>query len=133
MPLDGGRAAGRRVLDFWSRLLRPAALSHGCGTDRGGLHHRPPPGYGIGTCSQDRHNGAKDRREQLSETTEMNRQPLVFTALLFAWAAAPSFAADENDATAAIRLASQQYVAALERGDGESVAALWTEQGDLID
>jgi uncharacterized protein (TIGR02246 family) len=40
---------------------------------------------------------------------------------------------DAESAAAAIRQASQQYVAAVNRGDGECAAALWTPQGDLID
>lgn len=44
----------------------------------------------------------------------------------------PASAADDAE-SAAIRLASQQYVAALNRGDAEAAAALWTAGGDLID
>src|SRR5437868_3200489 len=42
-------------------------------------------------------------------------------------------AADDAQWATAIRQASQQYVAAMNRGDGESVAAFWSPQGDLID
>jgi uncharacterized protein (TIGR02246 family) len=45
----------------------------------------------------------------------------------------PCHAADDAESAAAIRKASQQYVAAVNRGDVESVAAFWTPQGDLID
>ena len=68
------------------------------------------------------------------ETTAMTRLaiPLVLF-LILCLTVSPCGAADEAEATTAIRLASQQYLAALERGDRAGVAAFWTERGDLID
>jgi len=59
-----------------------------------------------------------------------------FTLELFLFALAvsrPCQAADDAESVTAVRLASQQYVAALKRGDRETAAAFWTPQGDLID
>src|SRR5262245_39861911 len=57
----------------------------------------------------------------------------ILPALVLLVLASPRLAADDADAAAAVRLASQQYVASLSRGDREAAAAFWTEQGDLID
>jgi uncharacterized protein (TIGR02246 family) len=38
-----------------------------------------------------------------------------------------------NDEVAAIRAASQDFIAAFERGDAKATAALWTEDGELVD
>ena len=39
----------------------------------------------------------------------------------------------ENDATSAIRAAIRSYADALERGDGKTLANLWTPDGDIVD
>src|SRR6188474_1181578 len=45
-----------------------------------------------------------------------------------------SYADDDTERTlGAIRQASEQYVAAVNRSDASSVAAFWTPQGDLVD
>lgn len=49
---------------------------------------------------------------------------------------ASAIQADEQastDAEAAVRAASQQYVAALGRGDADAIAAVWTEDGVYVD
>jgi uncharacterized protein (TIGR02246 family) len=69
----------------------------------------------------------------LLETTPMScRAIAIVLFLVAACILRPCQAAEEADA-AAIRQASQQYVAAVNRGDAESVAAFWTPNGDLID
>lgn len=41
--------------------------------------------------------------------------------------------ADRTADRAAIRVATNAYLAALERGDGQALAALWTADGDIVD
>lgn len=66
----------------------------------------------------------------LAHTARLNRWLL---ALLISAGLMPAARAEESKDAEAIRAASAAYKAALERGDGKALAALWTPDGDIID